>query len=148
MGIGTRGNRRTLRQTQRLMAGIKSVVEGLESRTLFSVAYDSTVLAQTGAGGVTAISSDVSLNDNNAVAFQATTTKDVGVFAGDGTASFPVHEINPGVGTGGNSFSPYVQIRSGAIVARSDFPAPRASSFHTTSRPAPPRPSSRPSRAY
>jgi Bacterial Ig domain len=122
----SRGRGCGVRRSKVLSASSKTIIENLEGRRLLSVAYDYTLLAQTGTGGITAISPDVSVNDANAVAFQGSTSKDNGIFVGDGTAQLPIHEINPGQGVGGNQFSPFVQIRDNAVVAQERLPGPKS----------------------
>lgn len=110
---------------------VATSVESLEPRRLLSVAYDYTVFAQTGAGGITTIGPNVSINDNAVVAFQGSTANDNGLFAGDGTAAFPVKEVNPGYATGSSTYTQFLQINnSNLIVANERIPGP--SSFIQT----------------
>lgn len=80
---------------------------------------DYTVMAQTGALGLTSIGSDVSINDGGVVAFQGITSTDQGIFAGDGS-TLPVQEINPGFGTGSRHFSQFLQINDSNEIAAQD----------------------------
>ncbi len=115
-----------MRARRILSTGTAAVIEGLEGRRLLSVAYDNTLLAQTGTGGITAITPDVSINDNGAVAFQGSAATPNGLFAGDGTTAFPVKEAQ-----GSTNFKQFSQINNNNLIV-GDMQIPGPVSFIQT----------------
>ncbi len=89
-----------------------------------AAAYNFTIVAQSGQGGIVSLYKNVSINDSGLVAFAGTTTNGISVFVGDGKSS-PWSVTSPPTAGG---LDPFLQINNGAMVVTERGPFPPVTS--------------------